>query len=583
MNHRKKSLLRLLCLTAMVSMSPAAWGTTYKLFDNSHTKYQIAVAADASESEQTAARELSLYLQEAGGVTVPVTNDLSAKGPRIYVGLNERTRQLIGDIRVADTDESFTYRSVGRDIVIYGGRLRGTMYGVFAFLENEFGIRWYTPDCTKVPKLKKYTFTSLNHSERPALQYRYTNYYSTTNAPAWSAHNRENMKWTARRTEYGNLESYWNAHTMGQFVSPKEFFATHPEYFALRNGKRDGKDTQLCLTNPDVLRLCTERLLKAINDNPLARIYSLSQNDNKRPCECDRCKAVEKQYGGHSGLIVWFVNQVADVVKQQYPDKYVGTFAYQYTRKPPVGITPRDNVVIRLCDIECCFAHPLSAPCNRDFMTDLQGWSRLAPHLFIWDYIVDYSRYIMPWPNFQVLGPNIKTFSTNKAIGVFEEAQYQSPGGEFEPMKNWVVCKLLWNPELSLDSLVRDFTTGYYGKAAPQIYAYYKLWQSVVKPDTHFGIYIKKDHMIYQDKALCKQASDLVDQAMSLAEDSVVRGRVEHVKLQMLYLWSEKYPKESLADGTWDEFKRLARKIKARPRESQTLDDYIKDFELTNN
>lgn len=34
--------------------------------------------------------------------------------------------------------------------------------------------------------------------------------------------------------------------------------------------------------------------------------------------------------------MVWFVNQVAARFKDEFPNKYVGTLAYQYTRKPPV-------------------------------------------------------------------------------------------------------------------------------------------------------------------------------------------------------------------------------------------------------
>ena len=135
---------------------------------------------------------------------------------------------------------------------------------------------------------------------------------------------------------------------------------------------------------------------------PGYRIFSLSQNDNQAFCECPNCKAIEERYGGHSGLIIWFVNQVADEAQLLFPQKYIGTFAYQYTRKPPVGICPKDNVVVRLCSIECCFAHPITAECpqNKAFVDDMKAWSKIAPHLFIWDYIVDYAQYMAPWPNF---------------------------------------------------------------------------------------------------------------------------------------------------------------------------------------
>ena len=63
-------------------------------------------------------------------------------------------------------------------------------------------------------------------------------------------------------------------------LRPEEYFDTHPEYFAEIGGKRIREKTQLCLTNPDVLRLVTEQVLEDIRSQPDARIFSLSQDDN---------------------------------------------------------------------------------------------------------------------------------------------------------------------------------------------------------------------------------------------------------------------------------------------------------------
>ena len=119
--------------------------------------------------------------------------------------------------------------------------------------------------------------------------------------------------------------------------------------------------------------------MKVIREHPGFRIYSLSQNDNQLFCQCEKCQAIEAQYGGHAGIVVWFVNQVADAVRQEFPDKYVGTFAYQYTRRPPTGIVPRDNVVIRLCSIECCFAHPLAGDVQAGYCAFMEKQQHI-PH-----------------------------------------------------------------------------------------------------------------------------------------------------------------------------------------------------------
>lgn len=568
--------LALVFLLFTANLSAADW-----LFRDGKSKYKIVVSAKASTSEQTAARELQQYIEQMSGVRLQITSDLTAAGRNIFVGYNERVATLTGMPKPEKDDESYTYKTVGHNLLIWGGSQRGTMYGVFAFLEKEFGIHWLTPSCTIIPKYQEWKMPRLNHSEKPFVEYRYSNYY-VANDEKWSAHTFENMKWGPHANDYGNIEAYYGAHTMEWLVPVKEFFATHPEYFCMRDGKRYDGYGQLCLSNPDVLEICKERMKIRMRENPEYRIYSLSQNDNFRFCECDKCRAIEDQYGGHSGLIVWFVNQVADAVRDEFPDKFIGTFAYQYSRRPPTGIKPRENVVIRLCSIECCFAHPLDAGCpqNESFMNDLKGWSELAPHLFIWDYIVDYAQYIAPWPNFQVLGPNIKVFGDNKAIGIFEEAQYQSAGAEFDEMKAWTVNHLLWNPKQDVDSLVSIFINGYYGKAAPFIKEYYDLCQSLVKPDVHYGIYITENHEIYSDEFI-RKAFDILNKAKAAAETENIREQVDRVRMQPLYLYCMRHKSESLHDGTWDELKALMLKYRAMHREGHQQAGFFREFEAT--
>lgn len=548
------------------------------LFKNGKSNYRIVLDRQASPSEKKAAEELQMYIKQISGAQLPITDDATSKGRRIFVGFGSAVADITGAQKPKADDEGFTYRTVGKDLLIYGGAQRGSMYGVFSFLEYELGVKWLTPKCTVVPSMQKYALPRLERSEKPALALRYDGHFAVEREPVWSAHNKENMKWNPTQNDYGNIEAYWNAHTMGQLLPSGEFFEKHPEYFSLRDGKRI-PNGQLCLSNPEVLEICKIRLADVMRKNPLFRIYSLSQNDNFSFCQCQKCTAIAEQYGGQSGLMVWFVNQVADAVRDEFPDKFVGTFAYQYTRQPPKGIVPRNNVVIRLCSIECCFAHPLTAGCpqNQAFMNDMERWAEIAPHLFIWDYIVDYAQYISPWPNFQVLGPNIEAFRKNKAIGIYEEAQYQSNGAEFEEMKAWVTTKLLWNPLLDTDSLVKVFIDGYYGKAAPMVMDYYRLCQSLVKPDLHFGIYIRENHPIYSDEFV-EKAFALLDNALQTAEDEETRNRVERVRMQPLYLYCKRNREKCKQDGNWDELVRLMRKYNARPEETVPLEDFIKKF-----
>jgi hypothetical protein len=145
----------------------------------------------------------------------------------------------------------------------------------------------------------------------------------------------------------------------------------------------------------------------------------------------------------------------------------VETFAYQYTRQAPAKVRPRANVLIRLCDIECSFAQPLDRDiqANRAFASDVAAWSRIAGNnLFGWDYVTDFSSYLLPHPNLRVLAPNIRFFVKHGATGLFEQGDALCSAGDFVRLRHWLISHLLWNPASDEKRLTDTFLMGYYGE-----------------------------------------------------------------------------------------------------------------------
>src|SRR5204862_1361397 len=215
---------------------------------------------------------------------------------------------------------------------------------------------------------------------------------------------------------YGLTEKHGGAYTVYfPFVHsfdalvPRELYAGHPEYFPLINGTRATGYVQRCLSNPDVLRISIERVRQWIKEHPEATIISVSQNDTINNCQCEQCKAVDDAEGSPAGSLLKFVNAVAEAIEKDHPNVRIDTLAYQYTRKPPKTIRPRPNVIVRLCSIECCFAHPLeSCPSseNHRFRDDIIAWQPVAPLLYVWDYTPNFGHYQQPFPNWDALQPN---------------------------------------------------------------------------------------------------------------------------------------------------------------------------------
>jgi hypothetical protein len=551
----------------------------YILASGKKSSYRIVIDPKASESEKWAAVELQYWLKEITGAELPVREiEETYSGPRIIIGYNNLIKKKTGAEPPSKSDESFRYFSSGPDICIYGGSMRGTMYGVMSYLENELGCRWYTSSVSVIPKRDEIIFSSFDHSESPGIRVR-NDFYFEAFDPVWCARNKMNgamgstkdtlnseEKWAETRKQPGGIESYWAVHTFYPLVPPEEFFDRHPEYYSLINNKRTYHEAQLCLTNSDVLRIVTERIKKIMRNNPDYLIYDVSQNDWDNPCQCDKCQAIVQREGSESGVVLWFVNKVAEAVEKEFPDKYIGTLAYKYTRKPCKTINARKNVVVRLCSIECCFSHDIkSCPRNEAFLSDLKGWSAIAPNLYIWDYVVYFQHYLMPYPNIRVLQPNIRAFRENNAIGIMEQAAYQSRGGEFAELRSYVISRLLWNPDCDVENVIDDFVYGYYGRAGKNVRQYFDLLYSGITPETHMHIeshnykrLTAQDNM-FSDEFVDKSCR-IFEEAAKVADNDEILHRVELTSLPVLYLKCKRTPVIARNDGTYAKFSEIVKR-----------------------
>ncbi|HOG51378.1 MAG TPA: DUF4838 domain-containing protein, partial [Lentisphaeria bacterium] len=461
---------------------------------------------------------------EQTGVTLPLVTDAEALPAKVVlVGDTRYTRELLGANYNLEAlrDDGFQLRTVGERLVVLGGK-RGAMYGLFELLERFGGCRWYASWCSVIPTLDDFVVPSLAETQQPAFLMREPYWYDMFNT-TMAYRNKCNGNRMNLTEEQGGKIRFGRGlfvHTFDRLVPVKEFFATHPEYFCEIKGKRYNGYGQLCLTNADVLRILTERLLAAIRKDPTAMIYSVSQNDVHNYCECAACTAKAEEFGGQAGLMIWFVNQVAEQVEKEFPHALIETLAYVYTRRPPKNITPRANVVPRLCTIECDFSKPLhvsTQPQNQKFVEDIRGWSAITDKLFIWDYTTNFLHYIGPFPNFACLQGNVQFFRDNHVIGVMEQGAYEGYHGEFAELRGWLLARLLWNPDQDVKALYDDFFAGYYGAAAPMVREYFDGLQDLVaSPEVYLGIYTHMtsewltDEFLQRGLQLWQQAEEAV-------------------------------------------------------------------------
>ena len=512
----------------------------YILADHGATDWCIAIGRQASPSENHGAEELQTFLKQISGATLPIVRDNAPISPHeILLGESKHLDQLGLEIdwkRLGD--EGFVIRTIGDHLVIAGGKLRGTLYGVYTFLEEHLGCRWFSSKVSYAPQQKRIKIGAIDEEQIPVLEYREP-YYTDAFDGDWAARNRMNSSSADLEAKHGGKVIYSHfVHTFYALLPPEEYFAEHPEYYSEMDGKRTVERAQLCLTNPDVVRITTDKVRQWIQEQPDARIISVSQNDWHGACECKACRAIDEREGSPIGSLLLFVNQIAGAIARDYPDVAIDTLAYQYTRKPPKTIRPRDNVIVRLCSIECCFSHPLESCLeNASFVEDIRAWSQICERLYIWDYVTDFAHYLLPFPNLDVLKPNIAFFVQHHVKGIFEEGNYAlGGGGELAELRAYVLAKLLWNPDYDVNVAIDEFLHGYYGKAAEPIRRYIDLLHRKVQDENiHVNIWAPPTAS-YLSPDLMAEAVKLFDEAETRADDEHVLHRVRTARLPILYV-----------------------------------------------
>jgi len=527
------------------------------------TRAHIIVADDASAATWRAAEELSNYIFEMTGANLTIhpasrgvigSNDCA----EICVGLTGRAGEP--DISGLKND-GYIHKTVGNRLFILGENDRAILHAAYAFLEDELGCRFFTDTVEHIPQRSYLAIGEIDKTVISPLEYRevFGNVcYDDDEYASKRGLNGQNYKLDE---EHGGSILYQGfVHTFNHFVPVFEFFDEHPEYFSMVDGQRfDGGDhkyvhggvyvvnTQLCLTNPDVLRIVTERLHKEIEDHPEATIFSVSQNDWGAPCQCPACAAIDEEEGSHAGTLIRFVNAVANEIAKDHPEVIIDTLAYHYSRHAP-KTKPAPNVAVRICSIECCFSHPLTEcshvrmkagakpdEVEKTFQQDMQDWAKLSNRMHVWDYTTNFRHYMNPMPNLHVLQKNMQFFIENGVTGLFEQGNGEDLSGEFGELRYYILSKLMWEPYGDVDRWAREFMAAYYGMGAQPIREYIDaMVKHVTEDDVHVRLFDDplRGHM---PEWMIELADKKFNEAEALADDEAVLERIRRSHMQVKY------------------------------------------------
>ena len=518
MRHVPQSfLIAALCLGAFGPASHAA----FTLAREGVSDVRVLVSPGAPTAVSASVDTLRRYVRLSTGADLPVVHARAGAASHIVVRIDptEEAPQASDDLGL----DGFHIRTSGDDLIFTARTTDGFRNAVYAFLETYLGCRKYSLEPPEVPEHMTIAFDEIDDRQVPRFAFRMQD-----------IHDEAYVAWHRLDT---NDDFGLFVHTFKDLVPPGRYFDEHPEYFSLLNGHRT-PEGQLCLTHPVVCEIVVNELRARMREEPEAAFWSVSQNDTYAPCECDACRTIDEHEGCQSGSVLAFVNRIAAV----FPDKTISTLAYQYSRGAPRHITPRPNVNIMLCSIECNRSRPIAEdPGSASFVRDVRDWGRLTDNIFLWDYVIQFRNLVSPFPNLRVLQPNLQFFAENGISSVFEQG-LPVMHGEFAELRIYLLAKLLWNPYADVDAIANDFLQGYYGPAAPSLRSYIDTMHDALERSGEtlsiYG-YPLCTPQGYLSPGLMEMYSDLFDQAEAAVWDEPVflhRVRTARLPIQFARL-----------------------------------------------
>jgi hypothetical protein len=545
--------------------------------------YIILIPEEASSSQEWAAKQLNKYMRKSVKCDFPIEKGSQLLNSKVIVlGDNiSILNELIPRFDLSTLgEEGFYIKTIGDTIIIAGSKVRGTVYGVFTFLEDYVGCRFYAPDIEIIPDKETIELPDIDNIQIPDFEYRIVTYFNFME-PKYTVKSRCNMN-PFSEEKYGGgyiFSMQHMSHTFYQLISPKKYFKEHPEYFALVDGERQSNDAQLCLTNPDVIKIAKEQVLKWIEIDPISISFGVIQNDVDRYCECDNCKKLDEQEESHSGTILSFVNEIARAVKEKHPDKYIHTIAYTYSEKPPKTIKPDENVIVVLCHMHpSCDNHALeTCPIDQAYVNNLKGWLKISDQVMVWHYVVDFKHYLLPFPNFYSISKDIPFYKKLGVIGFLGQAGF-SAEQEFQELRNYVSLKLAWNVNTDLNKLYNEYFKDVYGPAGELVHKYFDLLPEKAKlPNVHMHLYSGLEAG-YIDEDFMRKSIELFEKADELVQDAPIyakRLRRTRMSIDFLVLLS---PSEYILKLGVLSPKNLESKLKVLRR----FKEAIKEFKVSN-
>lgn len=367
------------------------------------------------------------------------------------------------------------------DVVIRSGTMVGLRNGIYALLTQHLDCHWFQPgklgEEVVIPADKTIRLPKLDETSTPS--------FVSANGTCWSA----SKLWDFRNRSFINNARLNFGHSWEGYINPASYpYEKHPDMYARdREGKIRKRDngwtwTNFCSTNPQVIEIVAKKVNERINGNKDVLVVSLDPNDYAPMCLCDRCLALDKQYGQKkengeevADRLLHFSKQIYDRLEPKNKHAFLGILIYGYQMELPISAKAHDHHAGTICNFPTRYDHtrPINdptSPKNRHFQGLLKGWGAQLKQLGYYDY----------YGHWYLFGPWVMTHKMREDLPLFRDL-----GGTFcvlecqpnfasQGINHYISGQLMWNVDADVDELMDEFFEKYYGPAEVPMRNYWR-------------------------------------------------------------------------------------------------------------
>jgi len=544
MNSVRKWQMRVLRLWAgiwmvvVLSAVSPAWGLS--LVENGKPVSTIVVPEQYDPyTVDVAANYIKGYIKKATGAELKIVPEANApQGTLISVGHTNLAKKAginTDDLKLDSCKLIVKDRVlflIGRDTPGKKpwNRALGTWKAAVTFLEKFMGVKWFipSPEGEFVPETKNiHVPDDLNETITSDFAYSYCGPYQLGVplfgypyvSPAYVAYN-----------SYAKIKLWTTGgHSWGLWVPVEKYFKDHPEYFALIGGKRSNhKLNFLCTSNPEVRNIMLREIHKLFDEG--YDWVQLGQSDGMSQlcgmCECPECEKLDTYRGNALDIlkkhpcerILLLHKWLADECRKSHPDKTVHLLLYGPTRMPSKLFDKfGDNVV-----------GENAIGSFEGFKKICEAWKgkvRGFTAYLYWESINILPLGILPKLTPSSVTEQLRYFHKNNVIGIYY------CGGFFG--KNWglwgpvyyTVSRLIDNPDLNPDALVKEYCVGVYGKAGMIMKLFFdQLYSRMDSIKIEGDLDTKSHFLLYYPPHFVRQLDQMLARAEQTAKTEKSRG-----------------------------------------------------------